>query len=103
MQYFIRRPSIDLFPGVRVTKETVLECKNDSVEQKVEALVMHTVYRAKGENYESVSDVTLRLEEGDILIYDGERGYIKPVESFVSIDEGIDDLTNIKGVEEENV
>ena len=93
---FIKRPSIDLYPGIRVDKETVLEYKNENVEQKLENLVLHTVQKVKGKNFESVYDTTIQLEEGEVLIYEEEgRGYIKPVEAFVSIKEAIEDLKNI--------
>lgn len=99
MQVFIRKPSIELFPGVRVEKDTVLEFKNEMVEQKVENLVLHSVAKVKGEGFESVNNTTIYLNEGDILIFEEEgRGYIKPVGGFATIEEAIDDLTNIKGV-----
>lgn len=94
---FIRKPSIDLYPGIRVDKETVLEYKNENVVQTVKNLVFHSVTKVKGEGYKSKYDTTIYLKEGDILIFEEEgRGYIKPVEEFVTIEEAIDDLTNIK-------
>lgn len=97
MERFIMKPSIDLFPGVRVTKDTVLEYKNERVEQKLENLVLHTVTKITGTNFESVNDTTIQLSEGDVLVYEEEgRGYIKPVDHFVTIAEAIEDLTNIK-------
>lgn len=97
MQNFIRRPSIDLYPGIRVDKDTVLAYKNENVEQKLENLVFHSVTKVKGENYEGVHTTTIHLNEGDVLLFEEDgRGYIKPVDSFVSIAEAIDDLTNIK-------
>ena len=97
MQVFIRKPSLDLYHGVRVTKDTVLEHKSENVDQKIENLVLHTVTKVKGENYESVYDTTIKFQEGDVLIFDGEdRGYVKPIEDFITIAEAIDDLTNIK-------
>ena len=99
MQVYIRKPSIDLYPGVRVDKDTVLEYKNEHVEQRLENLVFHSVTRVTGEGYESVYDTTIHLKEGDVLIYEEEgRGYIKPVAEFVTIAEAIEDLTNIKDV-----
>ena len=99
MQVFIRKPSIDLYPGIRVTKDTVLEYENENVKQTVKDLVLHSVMWVKGEGYESKYDTTIKLKEGDILIFEDEgRGYIKPVEPFVTIEEAIDDLTNIKDV-----
>ena len=97
MQNFIKKPSIDLYPGIRVDKDTVLTYKNENVEQKLDNLVFHSVTKVKGENYESLYTTTIYLNEGDILLFEEDgRGYIKPVDSFVSIAEAIDDLTNIK-------
>lgn len=94
---FIRKPSIDLYPGIRVDKDTVLEYKNENVTQTVKNLVLHSVTKVKGEGYKSKYDTTIHLKEGDILIFEDEgRGYIKPVEEFVTIEEAIADLENIK-------
>jgi hypothetical protein len=82
-----------------VDKDTVLEYKNENVEQRLENLVLHTKMKVKGEGYESTYDTTIWLQEGDILLYEEDsRGYIKPVDSFVSIQEAIEDFTNIKDV-----
>jgi hypothetical protein len=97
MQKFIIRPSVDLYPGIRVAKDTVLEHKGEYVTQTLKDLVFRSVTTVKGETYESVNDTTIHLAEGDILLFMGEdRGYIKPVDSFVAIDEAIADLENIK-------
>lgn len=97
MKNFIRRPSIDLMPGIRVTKDTELEYKNKNVKQTVRDLVLHSVTKIEGEGFKSKYDTTIQLQEGDVLIFEDEgRGYIKPVEGFVTIEEAIDDLTNIK-------
>ena len=97
MKNFIRKPSIDLYPGIRISKDTSLEYKNENVEQKVEDLVFHSVTKVKGENFEGTYDTTVQLKEGDILIFEEEgRGYIKPVEPFVTIDEALEDLMNIR-------
>lgn len=97
MQYFIRRPNIELLPGIRITKDTVLEFKNENVKQTIKDLVLHSVTKVTGEGYKSKYDTTIQLQEGDVLIFEEEgRGYIKPVEAFVTIEEAIDDLTNIK-------
>ena len=97
MEVFIQKPSIDLFPGVRVKADTVLEYNNERVEQKLENLVFHSKTRVNGENFESVYDTTIHLSEGDVLVFEEEgRGYIKPVDKFVTIAEAIEELTNIK-------
>ena len=94
---FIRKPSIDLYPGIRVDKDTALEYKNENVKQTVKGLVFRSVTKVKGENYTSKYDTTIQLQEGDILIFEeAGRGYIKPVEQFVTIEEAISDFENIK-------
>ena len=97
MQKFIRKPSIELYPGIRVDKDTVLEFKNENVEQSLKDLVLHTVATMKAATYDTTHITNIYLEEGDILVFEEEgRGYIKPVEGFVTLDEAIDDLTSIK-------
>ena len=101
MQVFIRKPSIDLFSGVRVDKDTELTYENENVKQKLKGLVFHSVTKVKGEGFKSKYDTTIYLKEGDVLVFEEEgRGYIKPVEEFVTIAEAVEDLNNIKGVGE---
>lgn len=97
MKNFIRKPSVDLMPGIRVTKDTELEFKNENVKQTIRDLVFHSITKVEGNGYKSKYDTTIQLEEGDVLVFEENgRGYIKPVEEFVTIEEAIDDLTNIK-------
>lgn len=94
---FVRKPSIDLYPGIRVDKDTVLEYKNENVKQTLKNLVFHSVTKVKGDGFKSKYDTTIELKEGDILIFEEEgRGYIKPVEQFVTIEEAIKDFEHIK-------
>ncbi len=101
MQIFIRKPSIDLYSGIRVDKDTALTYENENVKQKLEGLVFRSVTKVKGEGFKSKYDTTIYLSEGDVLVFEEEgRGYIKPVEEFVTIAEAVEDLNNIKGVGE---
>lgn len=104
MQVFMRKPNIELLAGVRITKDTVLEFENENVKQTVKDLVLHSVTEITGEGYKSKYDTTIQLNEGDVLIFEEEgRGYVKPVEGFVTIAEAIEDLTNIKDLGELDV
>ena len=99
MQKFIRKPSIDMYAGIKVSKDTKLDYENENVKQKLEDLVFHSVTVVKGENYESVYDTTIQLKEGDVLIFEEEgRGYIMPVESFVTVAEAVEELNCIKDI-----
>lgn len=101
MKVFIRKPSIDMLAGIKVTKDTQFSFLNENVTQTVKDLVFHSITKVKGENYESTYDTTIQLKEGDVLIFEEEgRGYIKPVEEFVTVEEAIEELENIKGIGE---
>jgi hypothetical protein len=100
-EVFIRKPSIDMYVGIRVTKDTTLTYENENVKQSLENLVFHSITTVKGEGYSSTYDTTIYLKDGDVLVFEEEgRGYIKPVEEFVTIGEAIKDLENIKDIGE---
>ena len=99
MQKFINKPSIDMLAGIKVTKDTTLEYENENVKQTLKDLVFDSTTIVKGENYTSEYHTIITLNEGDILIFEEEgRGYIKPVEQFVTIEEAIEELNCIKEV-----
>lgn len=99
-QRFMRKPDIDMLAGIKVTKDTVLNYSNENVQQTLKDLVFHSVTKVKGENFESVYETTITLAEGEVLIFEEEgRGYIKPVESFVTVKEAIKELENISDLE----
>lgn len=100
MKRFIKKPSLDMYAGIRVDKDTVLEYNNDNVEQTLKDLVFHSITKIKGDNFESKYDTTIQLKEGDILIFEEEgRGYIKPVEDFVTIKEAVDEFNCVSDLE----
>ena len=99
MQKFIRKPSIDMYAGIKVTKDMEFKFSNENVEQSLKDLEFHSKTIVKGENYESTYFTTIKLNEGDVLIFEGEgRGYIKPVEEMVTVEEAIEELGYIKEV-----
>lgn len=86
-----------MYAGIRVTKETELNYKNENVEQTLKDLVFRSITKVKGDNFESVYDTTIKLNEGDILVFEEEgRGYIKPVEEFMTVKEAIEEFEHIK-------
>ena len=101
MKVFIRKPSIDMLAGIKVTKETSFDYENDNVKQTLSDLTFHSVTKVQGENFKSIYDTTITLQEGDVLVFEEEgRGYIKPVEEVVTIEEAIQELEAVKGVGE---
>lgn len=100
MELFIKKPSIDFYTGIKVTRETELEYENENVKQRLSDLHFESTTNVKGDNFESVYHTKITLEEGDILIFEEEgRGYIKPAfDTFVTVAEAICDLENIKDI-----
>lgn len=97
MQRFIKKPDIDMFGGIRVTKDTELHFENEHVTQDLKDLVFRSVTRIKGDGYESTYDTTIYMKEGDVLVYEEEgRGYIKPAEEVMTIKEAIEELKCIE-------
>lgn len=86
-----------MYAGIKVTKETELNYENEYVKQTLKDLVFTSLSTIKGDNYVSTYNTTIQLQEGDVLIFEEEkRGYIMPVEKFVTIEEAITDYENIK-------
>ena len=97
MQKFISKPSVDMLAGIIVTKDTTLEYENENVKQTLKDLVFDSLTTVKGETFTSEYHTVITLNEGDVLIFEEEgRGYIKPVEQFVTVEEAIKELECIK-------
>lgn len=97
MEKFIRKPSIDMLAGIRVAKDTSLDYENENAKQILRNLVLKSVTTVRGEEYESTYNTTIYLKEGDILIFEEEgRGYVKPVEEFVTVKDAIEELKCIE-------
>ena len=86
-----------MLAGIRVDKDTTLNYENENVKQILRNLVFKSTTTVKGEGYESTYNTTIYLNEGDILIFEEEgRGYVKPVEQFVTVKEAIEELKCIE-------
>lgn len=93
----IKKPSLQFYPGIKVTEDTQLEFKSDNCVQMLENLVFRCTRSVSGENYEGSYETTIYLQPGDVLIYEGnERGYVKPVEGFMTVAEAVEELEAVK-------
>jgi len=97
MEKYICKPDITLYPGLKVEKNTEIEFKNDNVVQSIKDLVLKSKTTIKGDNFKSVYNTEIKLNEGDVLIFEEEgRGYVKPVEEFMTVDDVINELNCLK-------
>lgn len=96
---YVIRPNTDCFYGYTVDKNTKLEFKNDTVNQKIEDLVLYSETKYKTDDFESETKLKVNLKEGDIVLLEEDgRGFFVPREAKIgSIDEAIEDLKFLKG------
>lgn len=101
-ELFTEQPSLELKRGIRVGKDTTLTYKNDKVEQVLGGLTLYTKLSEEGTDgirrYKSTSNITIKLIEGDILLFDESRGYYMPKYPVATIEEAIDDISSLKGM-----
>lgn len=101
-ELFIDQPSLDLKKGIKVFKDTEVAYKTDRVEQVIKDLKLETIIDEEGSNgvnsYKSKSHISITLNEGDILLFDPDRGYYLPAYPAESIEDAINDITSLKGV-----
>lgn len=101
-EIFVEQPVLDLKEGIKVTKETELHYQNEKVEQVLKDLVLETILDEEGSNgintYKSKSYLSINLNEGDILLFDENRGYYMPSYPMTSIDDAISDISSLDGI-----
>jgi hypothetical protein len=101
-ELFVEQPVLDLKEGIKVTAETELLYKTDKVEQVIKNLVMETIMDDAGSNgvnsYKSKSYISIKLNPGDILLFDEQRGYYLPSYPVTSIDDAISDITSLSDI-----
>ena len=101
MRKFIMKPDITFYEGIKIDKETKLEFENEYVKQSINDLVLKTNKKEKTDKYESVFDLTIKLDEGEILLFEEERGYFLPSLPMSTIKDAIEDLEGIKEFDKE--
>ena len=99
-ELFVEQPVLDLKEGIKVSADTELSYKNDTVEQVLKDLVLETIVDEAGSNgintYKSKS--YLSINPGDILLFDERRGYYMPSYPVESIDDAISDISSLASV-----
>ena len=108
---FVEQPNLELKVGIQVTKETELTYKHDNVEQVLKDLKLETILDETGSNgintYHSKSYLEIQLNEGDILLFDENRGYYMPKYPMSTIEDAISDIESLRDIAklevEENV
>lgn len=101
-QLFVEQPNLDLKVGIQVTNDMELTYKNDRVEQVLKDCKLETIIDDEGSNgintYKSKTYLSIDLNEGDILLFDEDRGYYMPKYPMTTIEEAISDIESLRNV-----
>lgn len=101
-ELFLEQPDISLKKGIKITKKIKLTYKNEKVEQELKDLKLETYIEDEGTNginsYTSKSYIKINLNEGDILLFDENRGYYMPTYPVESIEDAISDIESLRGL-----
>ena len=95
MEKYYITPDITGYPGVKVTKDTKLSFKNVGVKQEVKDLMLIIELEEHEDKYFSSSVTKIFLKEGDILIYDENKGYKLPGIQMQTANEIIEDFKSL--------
>lgn len=91
----IERPNLQLYEGVKITKDLVLNFENETRKQEVKDLVLTTIDNKKGEGYDTYQETHVYLEEGKYLILDENIGYIYPLNQACTLEEAIEEIKEL--------
>lgn len=93
MNYYVMKPDLTPYDGVKVTKDTCLTFENGKVKQEIKNLKLKSISNYKNEKYSTKSELIVNLEEGEILLLEQEnRGYFLPLDvGICTINEAIGD------------
>lgn len=104
MKVYIKSVDTTIYKGIEVNKDSKLEWKREDGKkhQVLENFEFIQEEKIEKEQYSQEIKTTIHLKEGDIVLFeDEERGYVVPVDKFVTIGEAIEDLDCIKDLDKE--
>lgn len=104
VEYYVVAPSVKLFGGIKVKKDTEFDTYNDdkTVHQTMKDLILTTEVKRESE-YNGIkateeSKMTTTIPEGTVLIWGEQEGYIIPNYHMVKVEEAIKCLENVKDI-----
>lgn len=104
MKNFIKMPDVTVYKGMIVNKNTTLKYKREDGKLKQELKNLDFVQWEKREtdDFESETKTTIHMKEGMCILFEDEkRGYVVPVDKYVTIGEARQELEYIKDLDKE--
>jgi len=104
MRNYMKSPDVTIYRGVSVNKDTKLnfEREDGKLKQRLKDLKFIQIEKREADNFETETKTIIYLKEGmTVLFEDEKRGYVVPVERYVTIGEALEDLECIKDLDKE--
>jgi hypothetical protein len=104
MRNFIKCPDVTIYKGFKVDKSSTLTFTREDgkLKQELKDLEFIQYETRETEEYTSETKTTIHLKEGMVVLYEDEnRGYVVPLERFVTIGEAHEDLECILDLDKE--
>ncbi len=79
MNYYVMRPDLTPYEGIKVTKDTKIDYENEKVKQSIKDLKLVSTYTYRTDKFTSINTLEVNLDEGEVLLFENEnRGYFLP-------------------------
>lgn len=104
MRNFIKCPDVTIYKGIEVDamSELKFEREDGKLKQELKDLEFIQYETIETKEYTSETKTTIHLKEGMVVLFEDEnRGYVVPVERFVTIGEAYEDLECILDLDKE--
>lgn len=104
VEYFVVKPSTQLFGGIKIEKETMFDVFNDdgTVHQIMKDLTLTTEIKRESEfngiKSTEESKLTSVIPEGTVIVWSEETGYIIPNYTMVKPEEAKEMLNSVVGI-----
>ncbi len=104
MKNLILIPNCEIYKGIVVDENTTLkyENKDKTISQELKNLEFIQTQIIETSEYKTETKTTIYLKKGMVVLFENEeRGYVVPVNKYVTIKEAIQELEYIKDLDTE--
>lgn len=104
MKNLILIPNCEIYKGFTVDEKSTLkyENKDKTLRQELNNLEFVQYQKTDSPKYSTETKTTIHLKKGMVILFeDEERGYVVPVNKYVTIKEAIQELEYIKDLDTE--
>ena len=107
LNLFVEQPNLSFLQGIKVNKNTERRYNNETVEQELKDLKLETIITEEGSNginsYSRKTYLKINLNEGDILLFNEQKGFYLPTYPVSTIEDAIADINSLEDFKNKEV